>query len=377
MKLLMLFFGMFFSVLIFNQPRVFTEKFTEIEHKIKVQHKGNKKSAIETVLVEIKNKKGATIAFYTDVESVICAEQVCKVVAVRLFWDEMGNYKKYELADNILLEKYDGKPFEKNDYLKLDVILAKKNSPFKNLEIEEILNTVVSYDDGTEPDATSGATLIQIDENETVPGAALTCFTLWHWANGSIIQQIRDITGSGFQQENFKVYLKSKELNKQLFALEQLTVQKVFSTGFGDLVQEQVIQNSELFKLGLHYFENAPAEIYFNAIEGMYAKLDEKLTLEVLNSLLKSKNNPTKAFFESIGASILASKSYQEITLFYRLLEKNAIVSTKINTESLALLHEDIVISRRVFWFLKSQQLPDEQAQIVHAFYTKHKDNLE
>ena len=379
MKLLTVFIGLLFSLFVLNKSTTtVTKSASEIKHKLQINHPGKENGEISNViLVEIQNKKGLAMEYYMDVESVICAEEVCKVVAVRLFWDEIGTYKKYELAENITLEKYDGKPFEKSDYLKLDTILAKGNSPFKEFRIEEILNTVVSYDDGTPPDAVSGATLIQIDANETIDGAALTCFTLWHWVNGEVQSKIRQISSENFKEQDFISYLNNGSLQHKMVALEQLILRKNYSKKLIESVIQQSNKNKELLKTAIIYFENGSSEIYFEAIGKLFENEDEPARIAIFNSLLKTTHKTPVSFYDKISKEMQSSTSFQEISMFFRLLEKQQTSSKTMLETSFLMLKKDLMISRRTYWFLKEQSLNNDQKRQLDSFYIKNKDKIE
>jgi len=137
-KFLLLLFPLW--VFIQSGNTISENKTKEITHNIAVHHPGKGRDNIEHVeLVEIQNKKGLSVEFYMDVESVICLEEVCKIVPVRIYWNNIGEYIKYELEDGVTLEKYEADFFEKEDYSKLQSILSNFNSPFKNVRVDEIL----------------------------------------------------------------------------------------------------------------------------------------------------------------------------------------------------------------------------------------------
>ena len=131
-----------------------------IQHKIVVNHPGEKES-VAVILNQNVDENGLPTDYYMDVQSVICLEQVCKVIPVRIFWNNLGEYQRYELENGATLEKYEDAIFDPEDYPKLHSILANIASPFKDVYIDEILTVV---DD--ESDAISGATALELDEED-------------------------------------------------------------------------------------------------------------------------------------------------------------------------------------------------------------------
>ena len=120
-------------------------EFNEIKHSISIKHPGEE-GTVEVVLIEVQNKNGLPVEYYMDVESVICLEEVCKVIPVTVFWNNIGEYKKYKLEEGATLEKYEANLFEPNDYKKIHTILQNKNSPL----FDFILNPELVFDVSSE-----------------------------------------------------------------------------------------------------------------------------------------------------------------------------------------------------------------------------------
>ena len=308
-----------------------TEQFT-----ISIHHPGEKE-AITTTIYQVLNKNGFPVEYYMDVPSVICLEQVCKIIPVRLFWNDLGEYQKYELEQGATLEKYKADLFETEDYTKLHKILSDKRSPFKDVYYNEIL-TVPNTE---EVDAVSGATALQLDLEDTVPGAALGCYTLWHWANGEIVQKITNLTGATL----------TKQQKLQLINHNKVVYYDVIIASFkNDKIDVELIY--QLFKKG-----------------------NISHRLQVFNLLHRSKNTSAK-FIESISKIVVINKNYQEISSFITFLESNQINSVSIINDVFSLLKADFIIARRAYWFLKDKELTTYQKNILHQFYNRNKKRL-
>lgn len=345
-----------------------------IQHKVIIKHPGNK-IPHDVILYEVQNEQGFPDKYYLDVKSVICLEEVCKVISVRIFWNEIGEYQKYELENNATLEKYEADLFEKEDYKKLHTIIQNPNSPFKETFIEDILTVVV--DDGTgNLDAVSGATAIHLDEKDTVPGAALTCFTLWHWAHGDVVSIIKTITGQSVSQEKLFSFLSNENRTYFFVSLEALKEHKNYSNLFVEEVIRQALENNDLLKASIQYIETAPSDIYFSSIRKLYLKGNELQKIEAIRALIRTKTPINNDYLIPFSEEIKPSKSYQEVSLFLDLLEITNLKNEKITQNVITLLESDFLIARRAYYYLKNQSLDNNQLEKVTIFFDKFKDRL-
>ncbi|TPN86231.1 hypothetical protein [Aquimarina algicola] len=347
----------------------------KIEHTFEIKHPGKGENNVETViLTEIRDENDKfPVEYYMDVESVICYENLCKIVPVRIFWNVMGEYQRYKMINGAALEKYEGEPYTKEDYEKTHQILKNINSPFKTVRIDEILTTVKSHDI---VDAVAGETLLEMDEEDTVHGASLTCYTLWHWTHGDIVSKIRDLTGNSFQTKQFERYLTSKKTDQQLFAIEQMTRIMLYNDVLRETLITQVISNNALLLKTLHYVEKTNSSDYFSIVKTLFFKGNKQIRIAMLNSLLKTKHEITTAYFEEFCLNLPNLSSYQEIALFLRLRSQRNLNSKKITDAFLPLLERDLLIARNAYWFLKTQELNHEQQSILNRFFEKYKEQL-
>ncbi len=80
--------------------------------------------------------------------------------------------------------------FTDDDYAKLQAILSDKNSLLEQLEPDHVVSpdrTALDVDDVT------AATPVSLG-NAVVSGSVYTCYTLWHWANGEVVEQLAPAT---------------------------------------------------------------------------------------------------------------------------------------------------------------------------------------
>ncbi|MDO7173128.1 hypothetical protein [Mariniflexile sp. AS56] len=346
----------------------------KIQHTFYVNHPGEKEP-MEVVLIEIQNKDSLPIQYYMDVKSVICLEQVCKVIPVRIFWNNIGEYQNYKLKEGATLEKYEADLFESEDYVKLQSILSNKNSPFKEVKLDEVL-TVVDETDFEDVDAVSGATALELNENDTVAGAALTCYTLWHWANGNMVALIKKNTTETVSNEQLLDFLNEKNKDYYLLALNELTKRKVYGEDFTNAVLNRVFKDANLLRASFKYIETAPKSIYFSVVKNIFERGGQEQKIAAIKSLHASPFEISKAYLDLFCVQIPNLKSFQEVMVFLELMQSRNANSTKVIDCTIPLLDANFLIARRTYWFLINENLDTLQQQKVEAFYIKNKDKL-
>lgn len=345
-----------------------------VAHAVSIEHPGEE-APVNTILEEIQNAEGLTVGYTMDVYSVICLKGVCKIIPVKLFWNPVGNYKKYELAKGQTLEKYEADLFEPEDYVKLQSILSDNNSPFKEVYYDEILD--VPDEHGNEDvDAVSGATALQLDEKDTVPGAALTCFTLWHWANGEVISKIKVFTGTSASIEQLKAFISHDNTDYFEIAIGELLKRELFSKDIVDLVIQKILLDKSLLRTSSKYFKKLPLEQFLYATERFFLEGGNEHRISTIQTLRETSKQIPNTFLDSLSLELQKLDSYQEISLFLGLLESKNNNSQIVVEATLPLLKTDFLIARRVYWFLKNQELEPNQLKMLESFYQKNKDRL-
>lgn len=350
-----------------------TELTCETRHVVKVLHPGISRSdPIRKTLVQSKCNPEEPV-FYMDVESVVCGDAQCRIDTVRIIWNELGFYKRIELANGISLEKAKGAPFTQTDYQKLDNILSNAESGLKNIYKEDVTGSETS--EGV--DALSGAT-IALDGDAYVKGAVWTCYTLWHWVNGDITKTIRDLTGDGLSVDSLQSYLKERTFNYRVFAVEQLSRRKIHdSKTVKAILQVAPVENYALQKLIVGYLEKLPDIPYLEAIERLLKIDNEKLSLLALRSLSVSDRQIPIPYYDRLGKLTLGGDSYQTIDLYLKLLNNEKIVSNAVSAEIVRLLdNQDFLIARRAYWFLSKQKLTEINKVKCSSFYEKNSNRL-
>lgn len=370
-------FGLRFIFLISSLNALYGLKSTfdvevEVRHDIQIIHQGiSPTEPIACTLVEIQNEKKQPIAYYMEVESVVCGDSQCKVDIVKIYWDNLGQFDRLEMPEGVDLEKAKGEHFSKFDYLKLAKILKDKNSPLK-----EVYKTEIVSSGGSEGiDGISGATVL-VEKNAFVEGAVWTCYSLWHWVHGETQHIIRNISGDALTNLELQNLLTKDSMEYQDFAIDQLTRRKDYSQQTVNAIKNAVEQQPRLLKRSLNYWDLAPNPIYTKALSHFIQNTDSKNRLFCLTHLLKTKQKVGIAFFNNLSSAI-SNLSYPELTKFLSLLEKHSIESAKLNKALINLLEQDnFIIARRIYWFLSEQQLSNEEREILETFFLKHEHRL-
>ncbi|MBC3759185.1 hypothetical protein H7U19_12260 [Hyunsoonleella sp. SJ7] len=344
-----------------------------ILHDVLINHPGEKKP-VNAILQEIQNEDGYPVQYVMDVYSVICLKQVCKEIPVTLYWNNIGEYQKYKIAKGRTLEKYEADLFEPEDYLKIQSIMANPNSPFKDVYYDEILS-VPQESDIDDLDAVSGPTALELDEKDTVPGAALTCYTLWHWANGEVVSKIKNITGKSLSLTQLQDFILKENETYFNIAINELNRRDLFSKEIIDTIILKVLKDEALLKKAFGYFEKAPSELYYDATKRLFFEGSKKQKLVVIQSLQNASDVP-KIQLDDLSTTFGSLSSYQEVSMLLNLMEKKQHYSEILLNNVVPLLESDFLIARRVYWFLKNHKALNANEQDLEVFYQKNKSRL-
>lgn len=345
----------------------------EIEHAVSLKHPGEE-YALNTILIEVRNHEGLPIEYYMDVESVICLAKVCKVIPVRLYWNNIGEYQKYTLKEGTTLEKYEADLFAPEDYTKIHSIMANSNSPFKDVFLEDIWTVPTIQEEDI--DALSGATILALDEKDTVPGAALTCYTLWHWANGEVIAVIKDKTGESVSKAQLKEFIINGNKTYFNIALKELEQRETFEAPFINEVAQRILKESSLGKEAFAYFESSPSESYFDAVSQVFFKGEKEQRLMAIRSLKMIDIEIPKSYLDGFSEEFSQLESFQEVSALLDLIQDRNINSSIVNSNAVSLLDSDFLIARRAYWFLSNQELDSNQEKALQDFKKKNKERL-
>jgi hypothetical protein len=185
--------------------------------------------AYELVLAYDRQQEPAY--FVRNIFTPVCLDSVCKPVRIKLFWDLLGNYLKYEVPADEPLTKLDHKEFTPEDHAKLQGILSNENSLLKDFKLEDLVDSTSQHLSDS-VDAVTGATKNTI-KNEVIEGALYTCYTLWHLAHGPVVNEIQEIFKTKLDTHMLHRFLRSTNFHYVYFALDEvMDAEGVIQDGF-------------------------------------------------------------------------------------------------------------------------------------------------
>jgi len=175
----------------------------------------------DSVLLDIYEYRDSTdiLEGYTShIVTPVCEDQLCYDAELDLYWDILGNFSHFDVASEKPLTKNNHVPFDQSDYKLLRKILLTKSPSFIHLWRNELIIKSVSTD-STQADGMTGATTKAV-KKDMVEGAAFTCYTLWHIANGGIAFEIQEYTKKKLDENVARKLLVSQKAEAHYFLIE-------------------------------------------------------------------------------------------------------------------------------------------------------------
>ncbi len=360
-----------------------------IPHQVQLRHPGIDSNRLKThTLYQTRDREGLITGYTMVVDSVVCNETVCEVVGVTIVWDALGQCESYKLEKGTSLEKadlagkekflkgkaasYSAVPFTDADNKKLDQLLKDKYSVLQTLRLSDL----TTVRDNDEVDAVTMPTPINV-QNAVVEGAALTCFHLWHWANGEVGAAAKKLTHQSCDKKLLSSFLSSNKPHYVLFALDHSRQHKLFSPKLVKQISElmRVAEDKKELDLGFAYLQDAiPVKNQFQEHLGvLFAECSNKGRVQLLGILASKKELPD-GLIEEMAQALPAMRNYYELHLFLSLLEKHDYVSQSILTLTARLLEDkNFFIARRAYWYLKKQTVDEQITSRLEAFREESK----
>lgn len=337
--------------------------------------------AMPCEVVQILDSDGNPKACFMDVGSVVCKDARCETVTVRIHFDPLGNYERYELPSGGNLTKLGHKPFSQADHDKLHQILSDPYSQLKSIGLNEITVPKSSAVAGNTVDAISAPTMLS-QQSTVVVGAAYTCCTLWHWSHGRVHDVIRDMTVQASNKQDFIRYLENEKDEYGVFALEQLRMQNLFDPQTIAAVDQVLRHGSEkLTDAALEYLAKASTETgvdsFFCCSEDECLQANSHKRVRFLEALRDTTQDFPAGYLGQFSSWLARANSYYEVHLLLTLLERQSPPSEEAIREAMALLESnDSLVVRRSYRYLKAQELDGSQQEKLEAFEREHSDRL-
>ncbi len=236
-------------------------------------------------LIESQSENGLSNWFSRDINKSVCTTKQCKMVNIRLYWDGVGNYQRFELIDNEPLTKTDHTEFTSEDYAKLEFILADESSMFQELDIADL---VVEKED--EVDGSSGATRKSISEY-VVREAVYTCYTLWQIVYGPTKSKIATLLEARLNEGYLKRAFTQNDPVYDVWALNHLVGSASYATLFyKDLLDRIISPNESIANLAMRaiHAQNLNTAVLQQALVGEIPKLDDLKKLDIVWKLAET-----------------------------------------------------------------------------------------
>ena len=182
----------------------------------------------DTVLIHqvqlLRDENDKPLLFYSDILTPVCIDNICKPMAIEIYWNLLGAYVGYGIFLDNLLTKYDHDLFEETDYEKLHHLLLNRHSILERRQLSDLFDANVVAKEkvkfkGKEVDAISGATKKEIKES-VVEGALYSCYTIWHLVHGEVASKMGEYLDSIYNQELEAYFLYSNYKDYQMYAIK-------------------------------------------------------------------------------------------------------------------------------------------------------------
>jgi hypothetical protein len=307
----------------------------------------------------------------------VCTDNKCKLVRATLHWDALGYFRQIEVSRTSPLTKKKHEPFDDADYDKLQRILQDRNSILRTASLAYLANPVPDKPDADAVDGLSGATPATF-RAAVVEDAAYTTWVMWHWANGPIVDHIRELTIRDLTPEYLNSMLHAEDRRFVDFALKYIAEHHADQADFIDAVVH-VLETGDREHVGiaLDYLAGAiqdKHERYARWIDSC-ERMNRLYVPMVLAKFAADENLP-EATMDSL-AECLDRLPYFPIHLILRLLEDRKHFSSRVEAEVAELLdNKDFFIARRAYEYLKKQNLMSATDSKLEAFANQHRDRL-
>lgn len=199
------------------------EDYLGVAHRQVVFSFPGKDSLVEHTMELLSDGQGQPLFFYADILTPVCIDNICKPMAIAIYWNLTGDYVGYGLHPEEPLTKYDHELFEQADYEKLHALLRNPHSILERRKLEDLFDPEavsakqVTYK-GEEVDAVSGATRKEITES-VVEGALYSCYTIWHLVHGEVRKKMAAQLEAMYSPALGSRFLGSPYTEYQMYAL--------------------------------------------------------------------------------------------------------------------------------------------------------------
>ncbi|WP_133166386.1 hypothetical protein [Sphingobacterium haloxyli] len=181
-----------------------------------------------SVEVKISLDDGHPVTYFSHLETDVCSDGLCKPINLTIYWDLLGNFLSYRTDRFRPLTKFDHIEMTEDDHRQLHKILSDTSSLLRDYHVEDMIDAHQNVY-SAKADAVTRPTS-KTFENVTVEGALYTVYTLWHFVNGGIRQELLEYTSTLFSEPLINHMLQSDNRDYIRFALEHEDFLRQFET---------------------------------------------------------------------------------------------------------------------------------------------------
>ena len=250
----------------------------------------------DTLIIELQphfDSLGLLEIYSGRVSTPVCEGSKCYTVEINFYWDLIGRFHHFDTIPGKGLTKLDHIPFTTEDYEKLNHILRSPTSLLSAYSKEELVKESRS----SAIDGKTGATKAELKQS-VIEGAVYSCHTLWHIAQGPMVDELQSVTQQLFTKDLIQKMVSGEDQWINYFLINR------FSAGEFALYLSEVLRTIEDGEgyFAKNAFEKMPMEVincqealhffanHFNDFD-YYAQvaLLQKLRADSLSFSLKEK----------------------------------------------------------------------------------------
>lgn len=211
--------------------------------------------ASDTLKIEVQiyyDSLGLLDIYSGRVTTPVCEGNKCYTIEIDFYWDIIGRFHHYDTIPGKGLTKLDHIPFTIEDYRKLEIILRNPASMLAAYSMEELVKETRS----SAIDGITGATKAELKES-VIEGAVYSCYTLWHIAQGPMVDELQSVTQKLFTKDLVQKLVSREDQGTNYFLINS------FSAREFKFFLPEVLKTIEDGKgyYAKNAFEKMPAEI--------------------------------------------------------------------------------------------------------------------
>jgi hypothetical protein len=160
---------------------------------------GSYQAVSDSLIIELQphfDSLGLLEIYCGKVSTPVCEGSKCYTIEILFYWDLIGRFHHFDTIAGKGLTKLDHIPFTTKDYEKLNLILRSPTSLLSAYSKEELVKESRS----SAIDGKTGATKAELKQS-VIEGAVYSCHTLWHIAQGPMVDELQSVTQQLFTKD--------------------------------------------------------------------------------------------------------------------------------------------------------------------------------